>query len=219
MARLKKIEILRNDLLEHPSVRAWSELGPRRVEPEQIEVLKGEKKSSVFRLAGVGPGNSAVIAKRCRQAIADVERAIYEDVLPDLPVTTPRYYGAVEEHDDAFSWLFLEDAAGDWLRSGSGRCTRPPPAWPPRLGFPIEDRPTIWGICRPREGIFCVTSTTQPSTRKTGTCSRSSFPPWTSWSATGAEWRRSVAKCRERSFTATSRARTPTFAETPENRS
>jgi hypothetical protein len=113
MARLKKIEILRNDLLEHPSVRAWRELEPRRVEPEQIEVLKGEKKSSVFRLAGVGPGNSAVIAKRCRQAIADVERAIYEDVLPDLPVTTPRYYGAVEEHDDAFSWLFLEDAGGE----------------------------------------------------------------------------------------------------------
>jgi hypothetical protein len=113
MPRLKKTEILRTDLLEQPCVRAWRELGPRRVEPEQIEVLKGEKKSSVYRLLGVGPGNSAVIAKQCKRRIAGVERAIYEEVLTELPVTTPRYYGSVDGEDERYCWLFLEDAGGE----------------------------------------------------------------------------------------------------------
>jgi aminoglycoside phosphotransferase (APT) family kinase protein len=40
-----------------------------------------------------------------------VERAVYAEVLPRLPLPAPRYYGLVEE-GDAWCWLFLEDAGG-----------------------------------------------------------------------------------------------------------
>lgn len=94
---------------EHPAVKAWAELGLGRVEPERIEVLKEKKKGAVYRLAGVGPENSAVIAKRCRYERAVIERAVYEEVLPHLALTTSHYYGCVEEEDGRFWWLFLED--------------------------------------------------------------------------------------------------------------
>jgi thiamine kinase-like enzyme len=109
MPKQKTIRILQTDLLEHPAVKAWGELRPERVEPEQIEILKQKTKGAVYRLAGVGPGNSAIIAKRARQAKAVIERTIYEEVLPHLPVTTLHYYGCIEEEDGRFWWLFLED--------------------------------------------------------------------------------------------------------------
>ena len=109
MPKQKAIEILHTDLLERPAVKAWAELRPERVEPEQIEILKQKKKGAVYRLTGVGPGNSAVIAKRCRHKRAVIERAVYEEILPHLPMSTPDYYGCVEEEDNRFWWLFLED--------------------------------------------------------------------------------------------------------------
>ncbi|MBV7336730.1 aminoglycoside phosphotransferase family protein [Chloroflexi bacterium TSY] len=54
----------------------------------------------------------AVIAKRCRRTIAAVERIIYEEVLPHLPIASLRYYGFIEDANDAFCWLFLEDTCG-----------------------------------------------------------------------------------------------------------
>jgi hypothetical protein len=93
----------------HPAVKAWAELGSGRFEPEQIEILKQKQNGAVYRLASVGPGNSAVIAKRCRHERAVIERAVYEEILPHLPMPTPHYYGCVEEEDNRFWWLFLED--------------------------------------------------------------------------------------------------------------
>ena len=109
-------EILREDLREHPAVQAWRTTGPRRFEPEMIAVLKPwkrKKKSGVYRLAGVGPGGSPVIAKRCLIRTAAVERAIYEKFLPGLPLPTLGYYGCVEDADGLSWWLFLEEASGD----------------------------------------------------------------------------------------------------------
>ena len=51
-----------------------------------------------------------MIAKRC--PTASVERTVYEDVIPHLPVTVPRYYGSREE-DAGSGWLFLEDVGGE----------------------------------------------------------------------------------------------------------
>ncbi|MBI3941070.1 MAG: aminoglycoside phosphotransferase family protein [Acidobacteria bacterium] len=99
-----------NDLLEHPAVQAWSTLQPERVEPLGIERLKKEWKSRVYRLEGVGAAGSGVIAKRCKQTTALIERAIYQEILPQSPLPTLRYYGYVEDSDDGFAWLFLEDA-------------------------------------------------------------------------------------------------------------
>ncbi len=48
-----------------------------------------------------------------------IERTVYEEVLPHLPVTTPHYHGCVEEERGGrFWWLFLEDV-GDQRYSPS----------------------------------------------------------------------------------------------------
>jgi hypothetical protein len=51
-----------------------------------------------------------VIAKRGRSEQLLVERTIYENVLPRLDLLALRYHGFVSEEDDAFAWLFVEDA-------------------------------------------------------------------------------------------------------------
>src|SRR5207244_4081301 len=82
------LETLPERLAEHRAVRAWAALNPDRVVPESIEVLKFkrlESKSAVYRLNGVAPDGSAVVAKRCRAVTASVERMIYEEFLPQVP--------------------------------------------------------------------------------------------------------------------------------------
>jgi hypothetical protein len=109
----KIVEILQNDLLEHPAVKAWAELRPDRVEPDRIEVLKQKEKGAVYRLVGVGPGDSHVIAKRCRHDRVLIERPVYEEILPQLPVPTIQYFGSIREEDGKFWWLFLEDVGDE----------------------------------------------------------------------------------------------------------
>ena len=110
MSKHAAIEIIRTNLLEHPAVKAWSELRPGRIEPESVEILRERKGSAIYRLEGVGLRGASVIAKRCRHADAVIEQTIYEEVLPHLPVTAIHYYGFVGEPDRKFGWLFLEDA-------------------------------------------------------------------------------------------------------------
>lgn len=110
MPEWKMGERLETNLLEHPAVRAWRDLGHQRVKPLYIEVLKkkNKKKCFTYRLAGVGPGKCPVIAKRCPPDRAVLERTVYEEVLPQLSVKTARYYGSIQDAD-GFSWMFLED--------------------------------------------------------------------------------------------------------------
>lgn len=102
------VAILRDGLWTHPAVQAWIELRPATVTPESIMVLREHRESGVYRLVGVGPAGAAVIAKRCPYARAAIEREVYECILPHLPVTAPRYYGAWAV-DGQSCWLFLED--------------------------------------------------------------------------------------------------------------
>jgi hypothetical protein len=102
--------LLRTDLREHPAVKAWARLRPGQVEPAAIGRLQKKAKGQVYRLEGVGPGGSAVIAKRSSPERIRGERAVYEGILPGLPVPAVRYLGAVEEPDGTGGWLFLEDA-------------------------------------------------------------------------------------------------------------
>ena len=104
--------IIRTDLREHPAVRAWSELLPARMVPEAIEILKSRNDSRVYRLSGIGPGGSNVVAKRYPRTNALAERTIYEGVLPHFPFSTLRYYGLLEEQGTQFCWVFIEDAEG-----------------------------------------------------------------------------------------------------------
>lgn len=113
-------EIVRTNLLEHPAVKAWEALRPARVEPAAIETLQGKQdKAQAYRLHGVGPGGTAVVAKRCRRATGMIERTVYEEVLSSLPLPALRYYGFVEEPSGRHCWLFVEDAGGEpfspWL--------------------------------------------------------------------------------------------------------
>jgi hypothetical protein len=106
-------EIRHTSAEEHPAARAWRETQPGRGEPERIDTLKEAEKSAVYRLKGVGPGGSTVIAKRCRTTTALIERTVYEEILPHLPITALHYYG-FRQQDGEFCWLFLED--GGWER-------------------------------------------------------------------------------------------------------
>src|SRR5881296_3926597 len=108
-------ETLPERLAEHRAVRAWAALDPDRVVPESIEVLKFkrlESKSAVYRLNGVAPDGSAIVAKLCLAVTATVERIIYEEFLPRLPLPALRYYGHVQGPGGESCWLFLEDAGG-----------------------------------------------------------------------------------------------------------
>jgi hypothetical protein len=111
-------QVISGNLHEHPAVRAWSRLRSAHVEASAVHVLKEWLqppigKSSVYRLTGAGPGGSAVVAKRCLADTARVERTIYEQILPRLPVSHLAYYGFLEEPGGEFCWLFLEDASGE----------------------------------------------------------------------------------------------------------
>ena len=71
-------------------------------------MLRHGKKSTTYRLVESTPDAAAIIAQRACMAKALIERTVYEDILPHLPVTSPRYYGC-RAADPQFAWLFLED--------------------------------------------------------------------------------------------------------------
>ena len=102
---------------EHVPVEAaetWLELSatrPRRV--GVLKELKGARKSGIYRLEGAGPGGSAVIAKLSRHQKAEVERAVYEEVLPRLPWEGLRCHGTAAASDGERRWLFLQDAGAE----------------------------------------------------------------------------------------------------------
>ena len=96
------------DLREHPAVAAWRRLRPGTPGPDGIELLAVRSHSTVYRLSGVGHAGTAVIAKRSPAADAAVERAVYAEVLPQVPVSSPRFYGLTADGDGC-GWLFLED--------------------------------------------------------------------------------------------------------------
>ena len=103
---------------EHPAIKAWRAVQPGLVGFQGIEILEENKKSVVYRLAGAGLAGSAVIAKQCWYKSALVERAIYEAILPHVPLPHLYYYGFVQ-WDDEWCWLFFEDAGNEDYSSQS----------------------------------------------------------------------------------------------------
>ena len=106
------LEIVRSNLSEHPASLAWNRLGQGGSGPSEVILLKRRLKSSIYKLAGAGPGASPVIAKYCRRTVAQHERVIYEKFLPHLRITAPRFYGSVAGENE-FDWLFLEYVQGE----------------------------------------------------------------------------------------------------------
>ena len=121
MSKHKKNRIVRTNLQQHPATQAWRQLHYGRAVPERIEILKRRPRNRqkdfkriVCRLVAVLPDGGAVIAKRCKMFNANVEHIIYEQILPNLPVSSLKYYGMVKEANERFCWLLLEDV-GDEL--------------------------------------------------------------------------------------------------------
>jgi thiamine kinase-like enzyme len=111
----KFVQILPESESGHRAATVWGRLQPSRSAPVSIETLeqkikkKDKHKRAIYRLVGVGWQGGAVIAKRCRLETGLIERAIYEQILPHLPIPSLHFYGFAQE-DDEFCWLFLEDA-------------------------------------------------------------------------------------------------------------
>ena len=66
----------------------------------------------MYRLHGAGPAGAPVVAKRARKQSVLVERLVYQDVLPGLPLPAVRCYGALEDGDGSW-WLLLEEVVGE----------------------------------------------------------------------------------------------------------
>ena len=98
------------NLSEHPAVCAWKRLRPACAQPVSIDILKKNTKSSIYRLHGVGPFASPLIAKRCVTATALTERLIYREILPELELPGVPYYGCIADCPAEFHWLFIGDA-------------------------------------------------------------------------------------------------------------
>src|SRR5216683_448337 len=98
--------------LRHPAAQAWGQLCSKRIEPHFIELLQ-EVRNCVYRLGGVGPRGTAIIAKKSIARYAHVEQAVYQDILPHLPISSLTFYGRFDERESEYSWFFLEDAGGE----------------------------------------------------------------------------------------------------------
>jgi aminoglycoside phosphotransferase (APT) family kinase protein len=103
--------VLSEGLHNHPAVAAWSAATSNPVVPQCIHVYRENPRKAIYRLEGVAPGEAAVFAKRAVAARTVIERTVYQEILPHLPLTAPRYYGSWL--DEPHGWLFVEDVGLD----------------------------------------------------------------------------------------------------------
>jgi hypothetical protein len=75
-------------------------------------MLKNEHDRKVWRLIGLGPGGSNVIAKLNPEADVVAEHRIYHEALKRLPLPTAIHYGLLKDKKDSLCWAFLEDMRG-----------------------------------------------------------------------------------------------------------
>lgn len=80
-----------------------------RLLPTEVVHLKSKRDGAVYRLIGTGRESSGVIAKRAHYEKGAIEREVYEKVLAMMSVNAIGYYGSIDEDDEPYLWLFLED--------------------------------------------------------------------------------------------------------------
>ena len=97
---------------DHPALRAWSEIAESASPRAEVEILKDRSACQAYRLAGLGPVGSNVIAKRYPESKALAEFRIYRNVLRHLPLISPQHYGLVKEKGTGLYWAFFEDVVG-----------------------------------------------------------------------------------------------------------
>jgi thiamine kinase-like enzyme len=95
----------------HAAVAAWNRLQATPATLAALEIwreLPSHQPASIYRLEFRGGGPGSVYAKRSETASCRVERTCYEELVPRLPLSSPTFFGALEEGDGT-CWLFLED--------------------------------------------------------------------------------------------------------------
>lgn len=97
---------------EPPAVAAWRGLGGERARPSVVETLRENRRSAVYRLVGAAADGGDVIARRSSRETAQVERAIYEEVLTGHPFESLRYHGHVDDPEGNQGWILTGDAGG-----------------------------------------------------------------------------------------------------------
>src|SRR5688572_9987301 len=92
-------EIDSRDRLErHEACVAWRQIDPGFVPVAVVNLTRrGYKKSSVYRLDR--KDSISIVAKRATRAAVARERFIYQDVLPDLQLSSLRCFGTLDDSD------------------------------------------------------------------------------------------------------------------------
>lgn len=87
---------------------AWRLLGGRS--DNGLEVLELNGKSQIYRFDDSTAGS--IVAKRLWRANAEHQHLTHELLASALPGSAPRSFGVAPDPDDAWAWLFVEDAGG-----------------------------------------------------------------------------------------------------------
>jgi aminoglycoside phosphotransferase (APT) family kinase protein len=102
--------VLHQGLDDHPAVLAWRSVEPRGSLPRSIDVFSESPNWLLYALKEAGHAGSTVFAKRRLASMAATERAVYERILPRLPLATPHCYGC--QADGEYVWFLLEAVEG-----------------------------------------------------------------------------------------------------------
>jgi len=95
----------------HPALAAWNRLQSTPAELAALEIWRevpDHQPASIYRLEFRDGGPASVYAKRGDAKSCQVERTCYEELVPRLALSSPTFFGAVDECDGT-CWLFLED--------------------------------------------------------------------------------------------------------------
>src|SRR3970282_2274355 len=103
----KVIAVVTEDLQRHPAVRAWEAATGLGTTPASVHVLRERARKALYWLPGLAPDGTAVFAKRAVAQRIALQRTVYQDIIPHLSLSAPRYYGAW--FDGPHGWLFTED--------------------------------------------------------------------------------------------------------------
>lgn len=135
MSSRAPITILGPGIDAHPALRAWDRVDGRGIQPVKVEVwreLPANQPASVYRLVFRDGRMPAVFAKHSETRFGAVERVCYEAILPSVRVSSPTYYGSLQD-DDGSWWLFVEDAGREWYSLGDPEHRRLAGHWIGRL--------------------------------------------------------------------------------------
>lgn len=116
----------------HPALEAWRRLRPRDGSPCVELLAERPDGRAVYRLRPPG-GAVPLIAKRCDADTAQVERRIYESVLPRAGIAAPTFHGLVAERPGGLCWLFLDEVCGAAYREHDAGDRRIAGRWLGRL--------------------------------------------------------------------------------------